>query len=55
MACTAVETLLNPELIKQAKAELVERLDGESYECLVPKEITPPRMSELTDKQAVTV
>lgn len=55
MACTAVEALLNPELIKQAKAELIERLDGESYECLVPKEVTPPRMSELADKRTVAV
>ncbi|MDI4643502.1 M20 family metallopeptidase [Cohnella hashimotonis] len=45
MACTAVEALLDPALIAAAKAELAERLDGEQYECLVPKEISPPRAS----------
>jgi aminobenzoyl-glutamate utilization protein B len=31
IAATAVEILQNPEIIKQAKAELNERLDGETY------------------------
>ncbi len=46
MACAAVEVLRSEELAAAAKAELETRLDGHAYDCLVPKEITPPRMSE---------
>jgi len=39
IAATAVELLLNPQLIEQAKAELKERLGGEKYVCPIPKEV----------------
>ncbi len=46
MACTAVEVLLNPELVAEAKKELIERLDGETYQCLVPEDVNPPKRLE---------
>lgn len=39
MAATAVEMMLNPQLIEQAKAELKERLGREAYVCPIPKEV----------------
>ena len=41
MAATAVEMMLNPELIAEAKAELVEKLDGATYVCPIPADIKP--------------
>ncbi|MGE7768316.1 M20 family metallopeptidase [Peribacillus sp. NPDC096540] len=43
MATTAVELLLRPEVIVEAKAELKERLDGATYVCPIPKEVNPSR------------
>jgi aminobenzoyl-glutamate utilization protein B len=43
MACTAISAIENPELLEKAKKELVERLEGETYESLIPKELTPPK------------
>lgn len=45
-AATAIEMIENQELISQAKQELEDRLEGESYECLVPSYIQPPNYSE---------
>ncbi|WP_254306646.1 hypothetical protein [Clostridium sp. 001] len=42
IASTAVELLKNPELIQNAKAELKERLGGESYICPIPRDIKAP-------------
>ncbi|MFP3918333.1 M20 family metallopeptidase [Lysinibacillus telephonicus] len=42
IACTAVSVLESPELLENAKKELAERLDGETYTSLIPKELTPP-------------
>lgn len=39
MAATAVELLLNPKIIDQAKEELKEKLDGSTYVCPIPPEI----------------
>ncbi|GED71256.1 aminobenzoyl-glutamate utilization protein B [Brevibacillus reuszeri] len=41
MAATAIEMLLSPELIAEAKAELVEKLDGTTYVCPIPADIKP--------------
>ncbi|MFY0783189.1 amidohydrolase [Peribacillus simplex] len=41
MAVTAVDILLQPEVIDQAKAELKENLDGANYFCPIPTEIKP--------------
>ncbi|PJN90456.1 hypothetical protein [Bacillus sp. mrc49] len=46
MASTAISALLNPEIIEKAKMELKERLNGEVYEALIPKELEPPIMSK---------
>lgn len=43
IACTAISALENPTLIENAKAELVERLGGETYEALIPKDLVPPK------------
>ena len=37
----AVTLLNNPELITKAKAEFKERLNGYTYECLIPKDVKP--------------
>ncbi|MFD0826492.1 M20 family metallopeptidase [Neobacillus sp. M.A.Huq-85] len=39
MAATAVDVLQQPELIEKAKAELVERRNGEEYVCPLPPEV----------------
>ncbi|HZG12235.1 MAG TPA: M20 family metallopeptidase [Kurthia gibsonii] len=39
MAATALQLLHNPELVEQAKAELVKRKNGEEYMCPLPKEV----------------
>ncbi|WP_337101048.1 M20 family metallopeptidase [Paenibacillus sp. YIM B09110] len=43
MASTAVEALLRPELITEAKKELAARLDGESYVSPIPAGVEPPK------------
>ncbi|WP_054940533.1 M20 family metallopeptidase [Paenibacillus ihuae] len=45
MALSALQALLSPELIAEAKAEHAERLDGEAYICPIPAEIYPPKLS----------
>ena len=45
MACTAIETLLNKELLETAKAEFKERLKGKTYESLIPNKVTPEKFS----------
>lgn len=45
MACTAIAALLDPALVEQAKAELAERLGGESYVSPFPEEVQPPKRS----------
>ncbi|MFK2824080.1 M20 family metallopeptidase [Bacillus sp. B190/17] len=39
MAATAAEVLHHPEMIEEAKQELVERRDGEEYVCPLPPEV----------------
>ena len=41
MAATAIDVLLHPEKIAEAKAELREKLDGTSYVCPIPADIKP--------------
>ncbi|UUZ79124.1 hypothetical protein LJK88_28345 [Paenibacillus sp. P26] len=41
MAATALEVLLYPDLVDKAKAELKERLGGESYVCPIPSDVKP--------------
>ena len=51
MACTAISALENPELLDNAKKELAERLDGETYTSLIPKDLTPPKNKQKDIKQ----
>ncbi|MGO4728982.1 M20 family metallopeptidase [Paenibacillus sp. 2KB_22] len=46
MAATAIESILHPEIIKEAQQELRDRLGGEAYECLVPADVQPPKRGE---------
>ena len=46
IAATAIEMIENQELISQAKQELEDRLERESYECLVLSHIQPPNYTE---------
>lgn len=39
IASTAIQLMENPTLIEQAKAELQERLDGKTYESLIPETV----------------
>ncbi|MFM1654291.1 M20 family metallopeptidase [Brevibacillus sp. B_LB10_24] len=55
MACAAVEALQDPDLLAKAKSELLEQLDGETYDCLVPSDVRPPRLSQLKQGQFETV
>lgn len=41
LALTAYDMLTKPELIEEAKTELKERLNGQSYETLLPEEAEP--------------
>lgn len=41
MALTAQRLLKDPALIDGAKAELAERLQGETYQCLIPQDVKP--------------
>ncbi|MFJ7308896.1 M20 family metallopeptidase [Peribacillus frigoritolerans] len=50
IACTAIEAMQNQKVIAKAKAELLDRLDGETYDCLVPDEVQPPKMSKQDPK-----
>lgn len=43
MACTAIVAMQNPDIIEKAKAELKERLKGETNVMLIPEHVTPPR------------
>ncbi|GHI01202.1 M20 family metallopeptidase [Neobacillus kokaensis] len=43
IACTAIEAMQNQDIIEKAKAEWKERLDGEAYVSLIPKDVVPPR------------
>ncbi len=42
LAYSAVDILLKPDLIVRAKEELKERLDGRTYESLIPDDYEPP-------------
>ncbi|SDC57680.1 M20 family metallopeptidase [Paenibacillus polymyxa] len=46
MAATAIESILHPEIVKEAQQELLDRLGGESYDCLVPADVQPPKRGE---------
>ncbi|GEC93841.1 MULTISPECIES: M20 family metallopeptidase [Brevibacillus] len=41
MASTAIDMLKKPELIEQAKAELKQRLGGQTYVCPIPEGVMP--------------
>ncbi|MEH6940833.1 M20 family metallopeptidase [Bacillus sp. JJ722] len=43
IACTAIETMENLEIIEKAKAELKDRLDGETYISLIPEQLRSPQ------------
>ena len=42
LARTALELFTQPELIQAAKAELLETLDGRTYQCPIPPDVQPP-------------
>lgn len=41
LALTGIKLFENPEIINKAKKEFDERLEGQKYECLIPKEVKP--------------
>ena len=47
IAATAIDAMQNPNIIKKAKEEWLERLDGETYESLLPEGAMPPRKAGL--------
>jgi aminobenzoyl-glutamate utilization protein B len=42
IAATALDTILTPGLLEQAKAELQEKTGGKPYLCPIPPEVVPP-------------
>jgi aminobenzoyl-glutamate utilization protein B len=42
ISATAIDIILDPELLSAAKAEWRERLNGRSYQCLLPADMDPP-------------
>lgn len=42
MACTALKAVEDPDLLAEATREFKDRLYGDTYECLIPAEMTPP-------------
>ena len=42
LACTAVDLFTQPELLQLAKAELLQTLDGSTYQCPIPQDVQPP-------------
>jgi len=42
ISLSAMDLLLDPEIIRRAKEEFKERLNGESYKCLLPDDYQPP-------------
>ena len=42
LARTALELFIQPELIQGAKAELLQTLDGYTYQCPIPQDVQPP-------------
>lgn len=42
LARTALELFTQPELIQAAKAELLQTLDGRTYQCPIPPDVQPP-------------
>jgi aminobenzoyl-glutamate utilization protein B len=46
LAGTAVDLFLNPSLIKKAKVELDEKLEGTPYVCPIPKEVKPSPLKQ---------
>lgn len=42
LASSAVDLLLDPEILRKAQAEHKEALNGRIYECLIPDDIQPP-------------
>ena len=42
IAMTAADLLCDPEIVKKAKEEWVERMDGKVYECLLDEDMQPP-------------
>ncbi|MDF2668924.1 MAG: abgB [Paenibacillus sp.] len=41
LALTALEVMQKPHIIEQAKAELLETLQGQTYQCPIPPEVKP--------------
>lgn len=42
ISASAIDIILNPEILKKAKTEWKERMDGRSYKCLLPEEHNAP-------------
>lgn len=43
IACTAIEAMENQDIIEKARSEWKERLEGETYESLIPESVKQPR------------
>ncbi|TDK58108.1 amidohydrolase [Bacillus salipaludis] len=43
IACTAIEAMENQDIIEKARLEWKERLEGETYESLIPENVKQPR------------
>ncbi|MEJ8307127.1 M20 family metallopeptidase [Saccharibacillus sacchari] len=56
MAATAIEALLDPELITAAKQDLIVQLAGEFYVCPIPDDVHPPQpQNPAAAREALTV
>ena len=44
MGATVIDLINDPSIIERAKKEFEERLDGETYQCPIPKGIKPQAM-----------
>ncbi len=42
LAASAIELILNPQIIAEAKEELAKRLSGRKYRPIIPEESDPP-------------
>ena len=42
LAASAVELCVSPEVLKAAQAEFAEKMDGEAYQCPIPRDSKPP-------------
>lgn len=49
MAGAVIDLMIHPELLEQAKAEHQKRLNGKSYQCLLPDDVQPSLKKQAND------